>query len=234
MSAGSDSVSAIDIVKDQDKRRRLCRESGTEARHGRPSRPMDPARPGLRPHRARARTHRRARRRCRRAGRTDRCPARRSTATRSASDRSRTIARGGSTSRSPAGATTATTGTSLLAASRSIEGVSTQQAGARRWRDELRLQNREAAGKQTNVSSDVVARRARASSSASIQADLPTARPRAHRDGTGSDSEPEGSPESATRPPERTPWEPVHDAPASEGARRPGHRRNRRFKNPTA
>ena len=30
------------------------------------------------------------------------------------------------------------------------------------------------------------------------------------------------------------PREPVHDTPASEGARRPGHRRNRRFKNPTA
>ena len=41
------------------------------------------------------------------------------------------------------------------------EGVSSQQAGARRWRDELRLENREAAGKQTDFGSGARARCAR-------------------------------------------------------------------------
>ena len=42
------------------------------------------------------------------------------------------------------------------------EGVSSQQAGARRWRDELGLENREAAGKQANFSSGRSSRCARA------------------------------------------------------------------------
>ena len=110
----------IDVVQDQDERRRLCRESGAEARHG--HRPDRRARrgQGFVHLRRRGRRPRRARMQCRQS-RTD------GSLSRSSID-SQAKCLGSLSDHCarrvdfpyPAGATTATTGTSLLATSRSM------------------------------------------------------------------------------------------------------------------
>ena len=188
----------------------------------------------LRPHRVRGRRPRRARTRCRRAGPTGRCRARRWTARRSASDRSRTIGRGGRFPY-PAGASTATTGTWLLAASRSMRA--SRRSRPLRGGGGTSLVSRTGKPLASSRTSAVAApvRGAREpSSSAASDRSLQTARPE-RLDGAilGQGSlqgrEIRHASSGAHPPPGAGPR-----SPASEGPRRPGHRRNRRFKNPTA
>ena len=178
---------AIDIVEDQDKRGRLCRESGAEARHG----------------------HRPDRGTGRGQGFGDIGPERGGPAEREGDvgeqdgrivvalvDRQPgevpRIALGPlrEEGRLPVSGRRHNGDDRHLAARREPvdEGVSSQQAGARRWRDELRLENREAAGKQTDFSSGrSCALRAggRHRRVSERSADRSTER----RGGTGSDSE---------------------------------------------